>query len=1131
MKWMTQLRLINWHYFSDVTMDFGKQTLITGQNAAGKSTIIDALQVLFVADQRMIRFNAAAHDEAKRSFVNYLKGKIGSDDRSFLRDGDFTTYMVAEFRDEDKKEWFVIGVVIDVYRDRNYEDEYFILAKTRLQDLIFVNADNKLLNREAFKRRYGYRAGEANGEGTGWRNKALFERNKTNYQKALLARMGQLQDRFFRVFTKALSFKPIQDIRVFVYDYILDKRELQLDLMKQNFEIHERYRAELEELQERKMKLQGIRDSYQKLLQHKETIKEQDYVVRKLRVVLETERLEEETQKKATTEARLLHLQQEIHLAEEKHKEAAVSKLDAYQRWQNNEAERRKRELEAEIRNLESKHLEFERLIAVFSQQLQQEWKAVEELLGWPKSEYWAWEEEELIKLSLFQETLAQLMNVVDHGVVERHEEEQWAEKLAEIGLTLASMHERLIKSETKLGDALDATKVRIDELKRLIMDLEQKRRSYREPITKLKSLLEERLKDKSAVWVFCEEVEVKIEGWRNALEGYLNTQRFDLLVEPEWFAEALRIYEREKWNHQLEGVGLVDTEKERRYLNSSEKDSLALELQVDHPVILAHAEHLLGKVMKAANEQELRKYRTAVTQSGMVYHNLTARQIPKKQYEVPYLGSKAIERQLEIFRAELNEALEQQGQLQRLSDQFRYFIKITDEKQSKYRTFTSNLSWMRTRRELLLALEEDRLELGNLDLKEAEQLKADYEFWSQSEQSWNQKLGELQKAVGKSEEELRHLEEKILLQAQRVKEESSRVSQWVEEYGAQSEERALLRYADAQRQTISVSQKLQNWRSSWERQQTLRENQWKQLSQLRQTYNYQHGFAGDANDEGNQSYDQLLEKIESLDIPDYQEKVLVALKESEEEFKSHFIFKLREAIEMARREFQELNHALRHFPFSNDSYHFDVTPHDRYKKFYDALMDPMLMEKGSLFDLPDNDRTAVLHELFEMLVRGEAGQLEEFTDYRQYLDFDIMVTAENGGRTRFSQVLKEKSGGETQTPFYIAILASFHHLYSEKSSRLVVFDEAFNKMDEERIQSSLRLIKDMRLQLIAAVPDEKMQYMAPEMTTTLFVSKHDYHCYVDMIDRLYDSDEAMAEVAAAVEENDDSTQGTLFDA
>lgn len=56
--------------------------------------------------------------------------------------------------------------------------------------------------------------------------------------------------------------------------------------------------------------------------------------------------------------------------------------------------------------------------------------------------------------------------------------------------------------------------------------------------------------------------------------------------------------------------------------------------------------------------------------------------------------------------------------------------------------------------------------------------------------------------------------------------------------------------------------------------------------------------------------------------------------------------------------------------------------------------------------------------------------------------------------------------------------------------------------MDEQRIQSSLRLIKQMGLQLVAAVPDEKMQHMAPEVTTTLFVSKHDYQCFVDMIDR-----------------------------
>jgi uncharacterized protein YPO0396 len=342
-----------------------------------------------------------------------------------------------------------------------------------------------------------------------------------------------------------------------------------------------------------------------------------------------------------------------------------------------------------------------------------------------------------------------------------------------------------------------------------------------------------------------------------------------------------------------------------------------------------------------------------------------------------------------------------------------------------------------------------------------------------------------------------------------------------------------LLRYQETEKQTILTWQKLQNWTTNWRGQQTLRDSQFLKVIQMRQKYNIDQAFAGDVNDPNNGAYEKLLETIESLNIPEYQQKVEAALAESEEEFKSHFIFKLREAIEMARRKFQQLNHALRHFPFSEDKYHFEVTHRDRYKKFYDAVMDPVLMEKGSLFDLPENDRTEVLHELFEKLVQGEAGEMEEFTDYRQYLDFDIMVTSNNGSRYRFSQVLKEKSGGETQTPFYIAILASFHHLYSNNSSRIVVFDEAFNKMDEQRIQSSLRLIKQMGLQLIAAVPDEKMQHMAPEVTTTLFVSKHNYQCFVDMIDR-WDPDsessgEAKAEAAVAMTDSEEQEQGTLF--
>ncbi|HEX7056268.1 MAG TPA: ATP-binding protein, partial [Bacilli bacterium] len=436
MKWMKRLRLINWHYFQDVTMEFGKQTLITGQNAVGKSTIIDALQVLFVADQRMIRFNAAAHDDAKRSFIHYLRGKIGSDERSFLRDGDFTTYIVAEFRDEDRKEWFVVGVAVDVYRGGSAtEEEYFILADCKLDDLEFVNSNGILFNRDGFRKRYG---GDGARIGAPAGRRVLFERNKSNYQKALLARLGQLHERFFTIFTKALSFKPIQNIRAFVYDYILDRKELQLNLMRQNFEIHERYQRELELLQERKQELQEIRDCYGQYVKYKETAREQDYVIRRLKAVYESENLEQTERENAGLADKLKRLEGEISLAKLKQEEARGKQQEAYQRWQNHAAEKRKRELNEEIAQLTAQQHEGERLLRIYQAQLLRERQLLTGLADWPDNPFWTWEPGELDSLRRYQESMAHLEALARSGSIAVHEEEDWKRDLKQIGESLA---------------------------------------------------------------------------------------------------------------------------------------------------------------------------------------------------------------------------------------------------------------------------------------------------------------------------------------------------------------------------------------------------------------------------------------------------------------------------------------------------------------------------------------------------------------------------------------------------------------------------------------------------------------------------------------------------------------------
>ncbi len=126
---------------------------------------------------------------------------------------------------------------------------------------------------------------------------------------------------------------------------------------------------------------------------------------------------------------------------------------------------------------------------------------------------------------------------------------------------------------------------------------------------------------------------------------------------------------------------------------------------------------------------------------------------------------------------------------------------------------------------------------------------------------------------------------------------------------------------------------------------------------------------------------------------------------------------------------------------------------------------------------------------------------IERYTDFRTYLKFDLETTDQNGSKQLLSQTLNTKSGGETQTPFYIAMLASFAQLYqvnnlsglANNTVRLVVFDEAFNKMDSDRIIESVRLLRKLGLQAIICTPPEKAQDIAPIADRTFVVTKNKY--------------------------------------
>ena len=65
MKRLTGIKLVNWHAFVDETIKIKNSVLLSGENGAGKSTILDAIQFILTCSKN--NFNKAANENSKRN--------------------------------------------------------------------------------------------------------------------------------------------------------------------------------------------------------------------------------------------------------------------------------------------------------------------------------------------------------------------------------------------------------------------------------------------------------------------------------------------------------------------------------------------------------------------------------------------------------------------------------------------------------------------------------------------------------------------------------------------------------------------------------------------------------------------------------------------------------------------------------------------------------------------------------------------------------------------------------------------------------------------------------------------------------------------------------------------------------
>ena len=216
MKKLNRLRLVNWHYISNETIEFKNNVLITGANASGKSTILDALTYLLTAGNQS--FNQAANEKSGRDLRGYVKCKLGQENRAYLREGDVTGDVCAEFFDDTTNEYFVIGTIIDA-SETQVRNVFYSGTNLKLEDISFYDSDGNVYSITEFKKIH--------------KNLNFYSSNK-EARGAFRNLYGSINSDFFNMLTKSVAFKPIENVKEFIYQNILEKKEVNIDNIQNN---------------------------------------------------------------------------------------------------------------------------------------------------------------------------------------------------------------------------------------------------------------------------------------------------------------------------------------------------------------------------------------------------------------------------------------------------------------------------------------------------------------------------------------------------------------------------------------------------------------------------------------------------------------------------------------------------------------------------------------------------------------------------------------------------------------------------------------------------------------------------------------------------------------------------------
>ena len=1075
-KVFTRMCLNNWGGIDHKVLEFHEYVnLFSGKSGSGKSTVMDAIQVILYGSFSPSFLNKAADDaKNRRSVLSYLRGeqKDGSANR---KDCDFCSVIALEIEDTGTHIITCIGIAFEVRKsDSEIKKFVYFSHSGKMPESEYLTEQGVCYSNQEIKKLVSARTKSDDNRGKGEVNRIYG--SKEAYLGTLYdVILGYIdQNRFITMEKSAIALKMTNGTGQFIRDYMFPKNTSNtIATISEQLDSYRQIKEKIEDLRKRIELLSEIQASGKELVRLQTDIVRAEAMIRCIGI----EDLRARIQAAEDDKRNLAEKQEQC---KKKVQELSASREEAQQKLIQVSADLKASDLGGKQQQYEELD-ERSRMLADNTRQWQK-------ILQGMKN----WEEDDVIT--------DYISNPVLNMIAELNQGRVTEELCQNLHLKIESAKQNIEDEVEDYRDQRREIGKQLKEKKRLVDDMKHDRKPYDENLRSARSALSQQLSDRYGqtvkVQIFADLFDVQEEEWKNAIEGRMGRLKHSLITEPQYAHEAAVLFRNMK---QYENVDLINSKAIADSKPDCMEGSLYEAVKTQEAYVDVCLKRYLGHIIKCRSVEELEQVRDGVTPDCYSYSNFIFRHLKKKDYTTrACIGRRVSKARLAEYEKDVEELSRQEMQLDdllRRLKEARDFECLKDEPSHYVKLSRAGEELARVNKKKM-ELEETIRSLREGAYKELEE----------KEQSLQKQVKMVQEELDQTQGELARLGSRI---GELSGENKSRRQQLEEKLQGYVPNEAL-------EQEVWELLKKQSGQAVINRKKAqvadLEEKEQAQAETLRAARNrYIFAYpAGPFNgaETSNEAYEKLLEKYLTDFEPAYEEEFEKKCASIYKSLRENVIATIHGDIKAAKRHAYEINRLLRETNFSDSTYQIKIEPaKNENGQFFDMLMAEELDSKNldnagidgqisfgeDAFYQKYEQKIKLLTDKFmppkdedEHLRAQKRKEMEQYADYRNYLSFSMFeqVTDEHGNVIRenfVDDMAGRDSGGEGQNPKYVALLAGFAMLYMQQSKRdskikLVLLDEAFSKMDQERSAVCLKYARKMDLQLIVCVPDERLQ-------------------------------------------------------